>query len=77
MRAKNRPEWAHEETEIYFKAALRGNPKAIVAAFDWNKAPGGPEFWRDAYREASTKGFVSGPVKLRLESMAQQLTPAN
>lgn len=67
------PPWAHEETHVHFKSAMRGSPHAIVAAFDWNKAPGGAEFWREVYREASTKGYISGPARIHLEAMAREL----
>lgn len=67
------PKWAHEETHIHFKSALRGSPRAIVAAFDWNKAPGGAAFWAGVVRDAKARGYIDGPARARLEEMAREL----
>lgn len=66
------PHWAHEETCKKFPLALQGDAKAIVAAFDWNKAPRGPEFWRDTYRDAA-RGFMRSETKSVLDTMAREL----
>ena len=64
--------WAHEETRYFLKKAIRGDAKALAAAFDWNSAPGGAAYWRDVYNEARERGYVPGDAQVKLATMATE-----